>query len=109
MQAWLDTAAQKGIVLYLPDASLAEVLAIYHYDPSAEQRLGELRNHPCAVRGTLDRFDAEQVAGLLDKARMWDVTAGHVILVARRRGWPVLTADPGRIQRIAPDLDLDLL
>lgn len=66
-------------------------------------------NHPCAVRGTLNRFDAEQVADLLDKARMWDVTAGHVIYVARRRGWPVLTADPGRLQRIAPDLDLDLL
>lgn len=109
MQAWLDTAAQKGIVPYLPDTSLTEVLAIYRYDSPAEQRLGELRNHPCAVRGTLDRFDAEQVARLLDKARMWDVTAGHVILVVRQRGWPVLTADPGRIQRIAPDLDLDLL
>jgi hypothetical protein len=32
-----------------------------------------------------------------------------VILVARRRGWPVLTTDPGRLQRIAPDLDVDLL
>jgi len=27
----------------------------------------------------------------------------------RQRGWLVLTADPGRLHRIAPDLDVDLL
>lgn len=33
----------------------------------------------------------------------------RVIMVARHQGWPVLTTDPGRLQRIAPDLDIDLL
>jgi len=45
----------------------------------------------------------------LDESRAWDGIAGHVILVARRRGWPVLTTDPGRLQRITPDLDVGLL
>lgn len=52
---------------------------------------------------------SDEAAGMLDKARMWDAIAGHVILVARRRGWPVLTADPDRLRRIAPDVDVDLL
>jgi hypothetical protein len=43
------------------------------------------------------------------QSEAWDGTAGQAILVARQRGWPVLTADPGRLHRIAPDLDLDLL
>jgi hypothetical protein len=49
------------------------------------------------------------VARLLVEAKAWDGTAGHVILVARQRGWPVLTTDPDRLRRIAPDLDVDLL
>jgi len=49
------------------------------------------------------------VIHLLDESRAWDGIAGQVILVARHRGWPVLTTDPGRLQRIAPDLDIDLL
>jgi hypothetical protein len=49
------------------------------------------------------------VIRLLDESRAWDGVAGHVILVARQRGWPVLTTDPDRLRRIAPDLDVDLM
>jgi hypothetical protein len=33
----------------------------------------------------------------------------RAVRLARQRGWPVLTSDPGRLQRIAPDLDVSLL
>ena len=64
---------------------------------------------PAVYRAELSRADAPKVARLLVEAKAWDGTAGHVILVARQRGWPVLTADPDRLRRIAPDLDVDLL
>jgi hypothetical protein len=47
----------------------------------------------------LSRADAPKMARLLADAKAWHGTAGHVILVAR--GWPVLTADPDRLRRIA--------
>ena len=109
MLAHLTTARLVGTVLYLPETALNETLAVYrHYQP-AEERLDDLRAHPCVVFGELTEFDAGMVAGLLHKAGVWDVPAAQVVLIARARGWPVLTADPGRLTRIAPDLDVDLL
>lgn len=52
---------------------------------------------------------APKVAKPLAESGAWDGTAGHVVLVARQRGWPVLTADPDRLRRIAPDVDVDEL
>lgn len=104
MDAWLVAATRTGIALYLPNLALAEVRAVY---PDAD--LAELVDHPWAIRGELGREDARKVARLLAESGTWDATAGHVILVARQRGWPVLSADMERLQRIAPDLDVDLL
>ena len=53
--------------------------------------------------------DASDVAQLLAESPGWDGAAGYIVLVASRRGWPVLCADPDRLRRIAPDLDVDLL
>ena len=68
-----------------------------------------LSAHPSVIHAELSRAQAREIARLLAESGAWDGTAGHVILVARSRGWPVLTADAGWLQRIAPDLDLDLL
>ncbi|MGQ0778610.1 MAG: hypothetical protein ACT4NY_30060 [Pseudonocardiales bacterium] len=65
--------------------------------------------HSQVVYRELDRVDAPKVAKLLADSRVWDGTAGHVVLVPRQRGWPVLSADPDRLRRIVPDLDVDLL
>jgi hypothetical protein len=35
--------------------------------------------------------------------------AGHVVYVTRARGWPALSADPGRLRRVDPALEIDLL
>ncbi|MGH3908020.1 MAG: hypothetical protein ACRDTE_28150 [Pseudonocardiaceae bacterium] len=94
-----------GLVLYLPAVAAAEAQTVY---PDNE-RLGRLLRHPSVVLAELSRTDASKVARLLAEAKVWDGCAGNVILVARQRGWPVLTTDPGRLQRIAPDLDVDLL
>lgn len=105
MEAWLAVAKVTGLVLYLPALAVVEAFAVY----PESARLGRLLRYPSVFQAELSRSDAPKVAQLLAEAKAWDATAGHVILVARQHGWPVLTADPGRLQRIAPDLDVDLL
>lgn len=57
----------------------------------------------------VDAANARQVDRLLTKADMFDAMAGHVVHVARQRSWPALSADPGRLRRIDPGLEIDLL
>ncbi len=68
-----------------------------------------LLDHPSVIHSELSSAEALKVIGLLDESRAWDGIAGQVVLAARQRGWPVLTTDPGRLQRIAPDLAVNLL
>jgi len=95
-----------GGLLYLPALAFLEVRAIF---PDRLERLGEVVQHSQVLYRELDRSDAPKVAKLLAASRAFDATAGHVILTARQRGWPVLTSDPGRLHRFAPDVDVDLL
>ncbi|MBV9314696.1 MAG: hypothetical protein JO100_13430 [Pseudonocardia sp.] len=106
MATWLAVANEVGIVLYVPALAMGEVRAVY---PDADAVLSRLLTHPSVIHAELTRAQAREVARLLAESQAWDGTAGHMILIARERGWPVLTADPGRLHRIARDLDLDLL
>jgi predicted nucleic acid-binding protein len=104
--AWFDTARLVGITLYLPTLALAEVRAVR---PDAAPLLADLLSHPSVVLGALDSATAARVDQLLIAADVFDALAAHVGYIARYRGWPALTADPGRLHRVIPDLDVDLL
>ncbi len=104
--AWFDTARLVGIALYLPTLALAEVRAVR---PDAASLLADLLSHPSVVLGELDAATADQVDQLLLAANVFDALAAHVVYVARQCGWPALTADPGRLQRVNPDVDVHLL
>lgn len=104
--AWFATAEAAGLVLYLPTLALAEVRAVR---PDAGEELAEVMGHSMIVLGELDAANARQVDRLLTDADMFDAMAGHVVHVARQRGWPALSADPGRLRRIDPGIEIDLL
>ncbi|MGH3530065.1 MAG: hypothetical protein ACRDS0_28450 [Pseudonocardiaceae bacterium] len=104
--AWFDTAFALSLPLYLPILALAEVRAVR---PDAGPQLAEVLGHPSVVLGELDAATADQVDQLLLAAGVFDALAAHVVYVARQRGWPALTDDPGRLRRIDPDIQLDLL
>lgn len=106
MGAWLEASRASGLVLFVPLLAFSETRVVF---PGALGLLGEVVRSPQAVLRELSPDEAPGVARLLGEAGVWDVCAGHVVWVARRRGWPVITADPGRLTRVAPDLDLDLL
>ncbi len=61
------------------------------------------------VLGELDAAAADQVDQLLLAAEVFDGCAGHIVHVARTRDWPALTDDPGRLRRVDPEVQLDLL
>ncbi|MGH3722047.1 MAG: hypothetical protein ACRDRI_25035 [Pseudonocardiaceae bacterium] len=109
MDSWLAVAKELGIVLYVPALAVIEVRTVCVVYPNTDTLLSRLLDHPSVIHSELSSAEALKVIRLLDESRAWDGIAGHVILVARQRGWPALTSDPGRLQRIAPDLDVNLL
>ncbi|MGH3978222.1 MAG: hypothetical protein ACRDRZ_04355 [Pseudonocardiaceae bacterium] len=104
--SWFATARALSLPLYLPTLALAEVRAVR---PDAGPELAEVLGHPSVVLGELDAATAGQVDQLLLDADVFDGCAGHVVHVARTRGWPALTADPGRLHRVDRTLEVDLL
>lgn len=104
--AWFDTAWALSVPLYLPTLALAEVRAVR---PDAVPKLAEVVGHPSVVLGELDAVAADQVDQLLTATDVFDGCAGHVVHIARTRNWPVLTTDPGRLRRIDPAVQVDLL
>lgn len=105
-EAWFATARALSLPLYLPTLALAEVRTVR---PDAGPALAELLGHPSVVLGELDAAAADQVDRLLTDAGVFDALAGHIVHVARLRGWPALSADPGRLHRVDPALEVDLL
>lgn len=104
--AWLDTAWITGLVFYLPALALDEVRAVR---PDSGEQVAELLGHPSVVRGEMDAVIAVRVDQLLTDADMFDALAGQVVHVCRQRGWPALSADPGRLHRLDPALEVDQL
>lgn len=103
---WFDIAPTLGLTLYLPSLALTEVRAVR---PDAAPLLADLLTHPSVIVGELDAATAEQVDRLLADADAFDALAGHVIYTARHRSWPALSADPGRLRRLDPNLPIDPL
>lgn len=104
--SWFAVAGSAGLVFYVPSLAVTEARLVY---PQAGPVLAELLSDPVVVLGELDAGTAEAVARLLEDAEVFDALAGHVVHVARTRGWPVLTDDPGRLHRIDPGLEVELL
>jgi hypothetical protein len=109
MDSWLAVAKELGIVLYVPALAVIEVRTVCVVYPHTDPLLSRLLEHPSVIHSELSSAEALNVIQLLDESQAWDGIAGHVILMARQRGWPVLTSDPGRLRRIAPNLDVNLL
>lgn len=77
--------------------------------PWAQDQFAELLDHPSMVWGPMTAAVADQVARRLDDAGVFDGMAGHVVHVTRERGWPALSADPGRLLRVDRDVEVDRL
>lgn len=104
--AWFATVRVLSRPLYLPLLALTEVRAVR---PDTGPELADLLAHPSIVLGELDSATAREVDQLLTAVGVFDVLAGHVVHIARQRGWPALSADPGRLYRVDSTLAVDAL
>ena len=106
--AWLETAHAMASSLYVPQLAFTEVLTLH---PSAAADLDDIRAHPSIMVKAMTPAEQAAVEQLLATAGdgVFDVLAGHVVHVATTRGWPVLTTDPTRLRRLAPDIEINLL
>lgn len=91
----MAVARELGIVLYVPALAVIEARALCVVYSNTDTLLSRLLGHLSVICSELSSAEALKVILLLDESQAWDGIAGHVILVARWRGWPVLTTDPG--------------
>lgn len=103
---WLITAREASTPIVVPVLALSEVRALR---PHLLGELYELLDHPSIVRRDLDPTTGLEVADLLARAAVFDVGAAHAVVLARERGWSVITTDPGRLRRIDPDIGVLLV
>ncbi len=108
---WADQAARRGIVLLIPAAALSEAWQrIRRRGPSHADQMRDLLASPMVVIDPLDDTGAAEAGDLLDGRDLDpDVTAAQVITCARARDWPVLAAQPARLQVIDPGLTVETL
>jgi hypothetical protein len=94
-----------GLTFLLPELAIAEVRTLR---PHADAIVDELVTHPHVVLTRMRSADTAGVEELLAASRTFDVMAGWVIYLCRQREWNALTTDPGRLQRIDPQVPIEL-
>jgi hypothetical protein len=107
MQSAVWVALEESLVLAIPATSLTEAWA--QANPAGHDALEVLLGLPITVIDPLDAAQTRPVGELLAAAPAAALRAGHVAYVARRRGWPVITAAAAPLRRIDPKLDVEEL
>ena len=106
IQSWLAVAPVLGLTFLLPELAVTKARTLR---PHADAVVDELVTHPHVVLTHMSPADAAGVEELLAASRTFNVTAGWVVHLCRRRGWNALTTDPGRLRRIDPQVPTELL
>jgi hypothetical protein len=107
MQSLVWVALDEGLVLAIPATALTEAWA--GIEPADHDALDVLLGLPVTVIDPLAAEQARPTGELLAAGDTSDLRSAHVALCSRRRGWPVLTAAPGPLRRLDPDMEIDEL
>lgn len=98
----LARARETGARVTVPASALAQAIR----RPDRQVRLSRLIRQPTTDVTDLGRVDAVNVGRLLAASGTSDITDAHVVICARRAGQPVLTSDPGDLNKLDPTLRL---
>lgn len=110
MQALLYISHEHLIMLVIPAPCLSDALATLD-DPEDQARLFDLLRSPIA---TVARFGETEArgTGLLRSGTASNgagTACAHAAFLAADRGWPVVSAQPGPIRAMHPDVEIELL
>jgi hypothetical protein len=106
IQAWAGVARTRGLTLLVPALARLEILSLR---PGSAELVAQLSAHPHVLVIELTDSDRDAIESLLPATGTCDVLAAWVIQTCRRRGWAALTGDPGRLRRLDPSLETDVL
>jgi hypothetical protein len=98
----LARARETGARVTVPASALAQAIR----RPDRQVRLSRLIRQPTTDVTDLGRVDAVNVGRLLAASGTSDIADAHVVICARRAGQPVLTTDPGDLNKLDPTLRL---
>ncbi len=105
MQTWFGIAWELQLSFYLPAFARNEAMLLH---PSTEPLIETLARAPYVVLADLGPAEAAAVDTCQQAAGVFDPLA-WVVHACHQRGWPAVSADPGRLRRIDPDLPIDVL
>lgn len=108
-EALVMTAIEENIVLVVPGAALVRAAALI--PAGHELGVDVLLGLPCTIVDALDAAHAPAVGALLRQCGQpgVDVATAHVVYCAQRRGWPVVTNDPGPVLALDSSLEIESL
>jgi hypothetical protein len=107
-RALIWVMVEQNNVLVVPTTALTAAWA--QIPTEARPVLEVLLGLPNTVLEVLDGATAHEVGLLLAAASgSSELAVGHVVWCARQRGWPVLTAAPGPLSQLDPDVDIEEL
>jgi hypothetical protein len=110
MQALLYVSHEHLIMLVVPAPCLADALASLD-DPEDQARLFDLLRSPIAKVEHFGETEARGTGLLRSGSRPKGVgtACAHAAFLAADRGWPVVSATPGPIRALHPDVEIELL
>lgn len=103
------TAVERGIVLAVPTAALAQ--ACLELPPRLAQSLHTLLAQPVTVVEILTAPVAFEIGDLPndESEHTVSLTVAHVVWSAKHRGWPVVTAEPEAVRSLNPEVKVERL
>jgi hypothetical protein len=110
MQALLYVSHEHLITLVIPAPCLADALARLD-DPEQQARLFDLLNSPIANVAQFGEHEATGTGLLRAEAlpARSSTGAAHAAFLAADRGWPVVSARPGPIRAMHPEVEIEPL
>jgi hypothetical protein len=110
MQALLYVSHEHLIMLVVPAPCLADALASLD-DPEDQARLFDLLRSPIAKVVHFGETEARGTGLLRSGSTPKGVgtASAHAAFLAADRGWPVVSAKPGPIRALHPDVEIELL
>jgi hypothetical protein len=107
-RALVWAAVEQGNVLVVPATALTTAWA--RIPPEAHPVFEVLLGLPNTVVEILDGPTAHKIGLLLAIASgRGEPVSGHVVWCGRQRGWPILTATPGLLRELDPEVDIEEL
>src|SRR5262245_35028672 len=110
MQALLYSSHEHPIPLVIPAPCLADALAGLN-DPEQQARLFDLVRSPIAKVAQFGATEATGTGLMRATARpaLGSTSSAHAAWLAADRGWPVVSARPGAIRAMHPDVEIEPL